>query len=109
VSVPGLDRPDPPTAIFAFNDTLAVGALPAARARGLKVPGPLSIAGFDDALAATLTAPALKTVRQPVAELGHMAAHLLMRFIAGQSIGTMHVELATKLIVRESTAPPAHT
>ncbi len=98
--------PDPPTAIFAFNDNIAIGALQAARARGLRVPDDLSIVGFDDVEHATIVTPALTTVRQPLAEMGRTAVSLLSRFLDGQSFETLHVELATRLVVRDSTAPP---
>jgi LacI family transcriptional regulator len=101
-----LDLPDPPTAIFAFNDNLAIGVLQAARARGLRVPEDLSVVGFDDVEHATVVTPMLTTVRQPLAEMGRTAVSLLVRLLEGQRFETLHVELATRLVVRESTAPP---
>ena len=101
-----LDLPDPPTAIFAFNDDIAIGAIQAARARGLRVPEDLSIVGFDDVEHATIVTPTLTTVRQPLAEMGRTAVSLLNRLLEGQSFETLHVELATRLVVRDSTAPP---
>ena len=101
-----LDLPDPPTAIFAFNDNLAIGVLQAARARGLQVPGDLSVVGFDDVEHATIVTPTLTTIRQPLAEMGRMAVSLLMRLLERQRFETLHVELATRLVVRESTGPP---
>src|SRR5215210_8543351 len=65
-----LDVPERPTAIFAFNDNIAIGAIQAARARGLRVPDDLSIVGFDAVEHATIVTPALTTVRQPLAEMG---------------------------------------
>jgi LacI family transcriptional regulator len=102
-----LQRPEPPTAIFAFNDMLAIGALQAARARGLHVPEDLSIVGFDDTAEASLVTPPLTTVRQPLAEMGRMAVNLLIRILEEQRFEALHVELATKLTLRESTAAPA--
>ena len=101
-----LDLPDPPTAIFAFNDNLAVGTIQAARARGLRVPEDLSVVGFDDSESASLITPALTTVRQPLAEMGRTAVNLLRRLLDGQRIETLHVELGTRLVVRDSSAPP---
>jgi LacI family transcriptional regulator len=101
-----LNLPDPPTAIFCFNDNNAVGAIQAARARGLRVPEDLSIVGFDDVEGATIVTPKLTTVRQPLAEMGRTGVSLLMRMLAGERFETLHVELATRLVVRESTAPP---
>jgi LacI family transcriptional regulator len=102
-----LDRSDPPTAIFAFNDQLAIGAMQAALARGLEVPRDLSIVGFDDTAEAELVTPGLTTVRQPLAEMGRMAVSLLTRLLDNQRLEALHVELATRLIVRSSTAPLA--
>jgi LacI family transcriptional regulator len=101
-----LDLPDRPTAIFAANDNLAVGVLQAARERGLEVPRDLSVVGFDDLSQATIATPALTTVRQPLEELGRLAVSLLLRIIDRQRVEAVRVELATRLIVRESTAPP---
>jgi LacI family transcriptional regulator len=106
-ALPLLDRSDPPTAIFAFNDMLAIGVMQAARMRGIDVPRELSIIGFDDTFEASIVSPPLTTVRQPLAEMGRMAVNLLVRQLQNQSIEALHVELATKLTVRESTAPPA--
>ena len=104
-----LDLPQPPTAIFSFNDNIAIGALQAARARGLRVPEDLSIVGFDDVEHATIVTPPLTTVRQPLAEMGRTAVSLLDRLLERQRVETLHVELATRLVVRESTAPPPPT
>jgi LacI family transcriptional regulator len=101
-----LSLPDPPTAIFAFNDNLAIGAIQAARGRGLRVPEDLSVVGFDDVEHATIVTPSLTTVRQPLAEMGRTAVSLLMRLLERQRFETLHVELGTRLVVRESTAPP---
>jgi len=100
-----LSLPDPPTAIFAFNDMLAIGALQAIRQHGLRVPQDISVVGFDDTYEASIVHPALTTVRQPLAEMGRMAVAQLVRLLQNQRIEALHVELATKLVVRESTGP----
>ena len=100
-----LSLPDPPTAIFGFNDNVAIGALHAARERGLSVPDDLSVVGFDDTEQAVIVTPRLTSVRQPLAELGRMGVSLLIRLIDGQRVDALRVELATQLVVRESTAP----
>jgi len=102
-----LDLPQPPTAIFAFNDSMAVGVIQEARARGLRVPEELSVVGFDDTIEAEVSYPPLTTVRQPLKELGSMAVNLLFRLLAEQWAEPHHVELATRLVVRASTAAPA--
>jgi LacI family transcriptional regulator len=101
-----LDLAEPPTAIFAFSDQLAIGAMQVALARGMRVPEDLSIVGFDDTAEAALFRPALTTVRQPLAEMGRMGVSLLTRLLANRQLEAVHVELATQLIVRDSTAPP---
>jgi LacI family transcriptional regulator len=101
-----LDLPSPPTAIFAFNDGMAIGAVQAAAQRGLQVPRDFSVVGFDDTVEAAISAPALTTVRQPLAELGRTAVSLLLRQLQNRRLEPLRVELETKLVVRDSTAPP---
>jgi len=97
-----LDLAEPPTAIFAFNDLLALGVLRAGHSRGLRVPDDLSV-GFDDLATAALVTPALTTVQQPLAEMGRTATGLLHRLINDQSVDSIRVELETALVVRDST------
>ena len=99
------ELPDPPTAIFAFNDPLAIGAMQSVVGRGLRVPQDVSIVGFDDTVEAEFVTPRLTTVRQPLAEMGRMGVSLLMRLLENRSFESLHVELATQLIVRASTGP----
>jgi len=101
---PLLDLPRPPTAIFAFNDNLAIGAIQAARERGLRVPEDVSVVGFDDSDEAPLLTPALTSVRQPLAEMGRVAVGMLMRLLDGHPVDALTVELPTRLVVRESTS-----
>jgi LacI family transcriptional regulator len=102
-----LDLPERPTAIFAGSDQQALGVYEAARQHGLHVPQDLSIVGFDDLPLARWISPPLTTVRQPLAEMGQVAAAMLGDLIDGTALPTRRVELSTELIVRESTAPPA--
>jgi LacI family transcriptional regulator len=95
-----------PTAIVALNDAMAVGALAAARECGLSVPHDLSIVGFDDVETASITTPALTTVQQPLQGLGRVGADVLWRLLEGQRLDATRIELSTRLIVRDSTAPP---
>lgn len=100
-----LDRPQPPTAIFAVNDLTAIGVMAAARGCGLSVPGELSVVGFNDIpLAAELPIP-LTTVRSPLTQAGRLAAEVAIAAIAGEE---RELEpLPTELVVRETTTAVA--
>jgi LacI family transcriptional regulator len=101
-----LDLPQPPTAVFAGSDETALGVIEAARTRGLRIPEDLSVVGFDDTPVARLAAPPLTTVRQPLREMGAVAVRTALRLAAGEKASSHHVELATELVVRQSTARP---
>ena len=101
-----LDLAKPPTAIFAGSDQQALGVYEAARQRGLRIPEDLSVVGFDDLPAARWVSPPLTTVRQPLADMGRLAAEMLGNLIDGVALHSQRVELSTELIVRESTAGP---
>ena len=100
----GLDQP--PTAIFAANDETALGVVEAARLRGLRVPENLSVVSFDDTDAARVASPPLTVVAQPLRKMGAVALRTALRLAAGERVDSHHVELATELVVRDSTAPP---
>ena len=101
-----LDLPQPPTAIFCFNDLTAIGVINALRERGLNVPRDISVVGFDDLEMSTYYHPALTTVRQPTHQIGKRAVKMLLRLINGDS--TVNAEVVpSELIIRESTAPVA--
>jgi LacI family transcriptional regulator len=102
-----LDLPEPPTAVFAASDETAAGVIEAARARGLRIPEDLSVVGFDDTQVARFASPPLTTVRQPLREMGGVALRTALRLAAGEKLESHHVELATELVVRSSTAPPS--
>ncbi len=93
-----------PTAIFARNDFTAMGALSAARDRGLSIPGDIAIVGFDNVPLSAFTTPPLTTVEQPTAEQGRRAAELLLERIEGE-VEAEHREVSfdCRLIVRAST------
>ncbi|GAA1976420.1 LacI family DNA-binding transcriptional regulator [Isoptericola halotolerans] len=101
-----LDRADRPTAIFAGSDMQAMGVLRAAQELGLRVPADLSVVGYDDLPIARWTSPALTTVRQPLTEMASAATRIVLDLAAGVRPEVTRVNLATELIVRESTAPP---
>lgn len=97
----------PPRAVFVASDAMAVGALKAIRAAGLRVPDDVALVGFDDVPLASAVEPPLTTVRQPIDRLGHLAASLLFDRLAAVTAGTavapaQHVVLPTELIVRAS-------
>jgi LacI family transcriptional regulator len=101
-----LDLHEPPTAVFAASDPIGLGVLEAARERGLSVPRDLSVVGFDDTYLAEHATPPLTTVRQPLQDMGRVALRTLLRLGAGDPPDSHHVELATELVVRQSTTPP---
>lgn len=101
-----LELPDRPTAIFAGSDQQAMGAYQAARLAGMRVPEDLSVVGFDDLPTCKWMSPPLTTVRQPLEEMGRVAARTLIQLLDGRPPLTPRVELATELRVRASTAPP---
>ncbi|WP_329116952.1 LacI family DNA-binding transcriptional regulator [Streptomyces sp. NBC_01465] len=96
---------EPPTALFASSDQMALGAIEALRRRGLRVPEDLSVVGFDDLPEVRWSAPPLTTVRQPLSEMGKVAARTVMRLARGEELDSPRVELATELVLRASTAP----
>lgn len=101
-----LDLKPRPTAIFASNDLSAFGAMDAARERGLSIPDDISIIGFDDIPQASLVYPKLTTVRQPLVQIGQLAARLLLEKIENPEKEARRVTLSTELIIRDSCAPP---
>ncbi len=101
-----LALPEPPTGIVAGNDSQAFGVLQEAGARGLRVPADLSVVGFDDVAVASWATPPLTTVRQPLAAMAATAFRMLRSGPAAGAAEPHHIELATTLIVRESTGPP---
>jgi len=99
----------PPTAIFAANDEMAAGVLTAAHGLGYSVPSALSVAGFDDIFYASITWPALTTIRQPIAEMGDGAAELLLEQILSKKASASGVSSSLsfkyELKIRNSTGP----
>jgi LacI family transcriptional regulator len=102
-----LDRADRPTAIFAASDETALGVTEEARRRGIRVPEDLSVVGFDDTFLAPRATPPLTTVAQPLVEMGRVAVRSLIQLIGDGAVATSHIELATRLVIRDSTAPPS--
>lgn len=100
-----LDLAEPPTAIFASNDVMAMGAMDAVRSRGLRIPDDISILGYDDIPQAELVRPALTTVRQPLEHMGRVATQMLLDMLKKPELHPNRIELPTELVVRSSTAP----
>jgi len=97
---------NPPTAIFASNDVMAMGAMDAVRSRGLRVPEDVSILGFDDIPQAASVRPALTTVHQPLEKMGRVATQMLLDLLKNPEKEISRIELPTELIVRGSTSSP---
>jgi DNA-binding LacI/PurR family transcriptional regulator len=98
-----LESPDPPSAIFAASDTQALGVLTAAHTCGVRVPGQLSVIGFDDVEAAQLLG--LSTVRQPLERTGAEGAGRLCALLRGERIKPLRQQLALEMVPRSSSAP----
>ncbi len=93
----------PPTAILAFNDRMAMGAVRVIHAAGLRVPGDIAVVGFDDIPTAADFNPALTTVHWDGKEVGHVGTQLLLKLIAGERVTEKELILPTRLVVRQST------
>src|SRR5262245_57244249 len=100
-----IDRKQKFSALFAFNDISAIGAIRALRESGLRVPEDISVIGFDDVYAAAFQNPALTTIRQPLYQMGKLAAEHLLKRIAGKSEFPYPqvVTVEPELVIRQST------
>jgi LacI family transcriptional regulator len=101
-----LQAKHPPSAIFAANDLSAFGAMEAIREVELTIPKDISVIGFDDIPQASIAYPKLTTVRQPLSEMGRVAAKLLLEQIAKPATPHQHITLHTQLILRDSCQAP---
>ncbi|MDA8371201.1 MAG: LacI family DNA-binding transcriptional regulator [Nocardiopsaceae bacterium] len=97
---------DPPTAIFAGSDLQAMGLYEAARELGVRIPEDLSVVGYDDLPVARWVGPPLTTVRQPLTEMAEEATRLALALSRGERPANLRLDLATNLVVRQSTAVP---
>lgn len=95
--------PEPPTAIFACNDQLAIGVMLGAKERGIRIPDQLSLIGFDDTILATATYPRLTTVAQPIARMGKTVVDLLIEEIQLGYSRKERILYNPELIIRETT------
>jgi DNA-binding LacI/PurR family transcriptional regulator len=99
-----LARQKPFTALFAYNDISAIGAIRAIQEQGLRVPQDISVIGFDDIPGAAFNNPSLTTVRQPLNRMGEVAAQSLLERIEGKKEYPNEIAIEPELVVRESTA-----
>lgn len=99
-----LGRQKPFTALFAYNDISAIGAIRAIQEQGLRVPQDISVMGFDDIPGANFYSPSLTTVRQPLSRMGEVAAQTLLDRIEGKKEYLPEIAIEPELVVRESTA-----
>jgi len=102
-----LALPQPPTAIFAASDYLALGLLDGLRQRGLSSPSALSLVGFDDAIYSDLITPRLSTIRQSARELGRTAVETLIKLFNDELDVNQVTRIPVEWIARDSVAPPA--
>ncbi len=93
---------NPPTAVFASNDMMAMGVIDAARENGLRVPEDISVVGFDDIYLASQVRPAITTVRQPLEKMGRVAAQMLLEIMRNPGNRKDNLELPTDLVIRNS-------
>lgn len=99
-----LELTEPPTAIFASNDVMAMGVMDAVRNRGLRVPDDISVIGFDNIPQSAMVYPPLTTVQQPLEQMGRVAAQMLINILHNVEKDAGRIELPTELIVRGSTS-----
>ena len=102
-----LSLTEPPTAIFASNDIMAMGVIDAIRSLELRVPEDVSVIGFDDIPQASLIHPALTTISQPLETMGRVATQLLVEILSQPQKKVGKIELPTELIVRNSCQAPS--
>lgn len=97
-----MSLPNRPTAIFASNDMMAFGVMNAVRDQGLKIPGDISVVGFDDIFQSSQTMPGLTTVRQPLEQMGREATRMLLEMMIEREIKPGKIDLPTRLVLRDS-------
>ena len=100
-----LDANPRPTAVFCNNDEMAAGAIAKVNEAGLRVPGDVSIAGFDDIDLARQIWPPMTTVRQPIYEIAKLATNTLVKMLNDEELIDLYHEIPTELVMRKSTAP----
>ena len=104
-----LARKKPFTALFAYNDISAIGAIRAFQEQGWRVPQDISVMGFDDIAGAAFHTPSITTVRQPLTRMGQVAAETLLERIEGKKQYPAEIAIEPELVVRESTGAAKYT
>jgi LacI family transcriptional regulator len=95
------------TALVSYDDIAAIGAIRAIRDQGMRVPEDISVVGFDDIQSAAFQNPSITTIRQPLHEMGTIAARILLQRVRGQSAAPQVLPVLPELVIRESTCPPS--
>ncbi len=95
---------EPPTAVFCYDDMTALGAIRQIHSAGLRVPGDVSVVGFDDLSIVQFTEPPLTTIRQPMSDMGRLAMEAMLDLLGGSG-ATHEIKVRGELIVRASTGP----
>jgi DNA-binding LacI/PurR family transcriptional regulator len=95
------------TALVSYDDIAAIGAIRAIRDQGMRVPEDISVVGFDDIQSAAFQNPSITTIRQPLHEMGTIAARILLQRVRGQSAVPQTLSVLPELVIRESTCPPS--
>jgi LacI family repressor for deo operon, udp, cdd, tsx, nupC, and nupG len=103
-----LSQKQTPSAVFCFNDEMAMGLMEVARDRHLKIPDDLSVVGFDDIRFSRYLDPPLTTITQPMRQIGEGCVQLLLDVLSGRTLARTSVTLPHQLTIRASTAPPRH-
>lgn len=98
-----LTKPERPSAVFAANDEMAIGAMAAIKAAGLTIPGDISVIGFDDIRFAEFTDPPLTTISQPTHEIGKQVMSLMLAMLDNKAPLQQRIELPHRLVTRAST------
>ncbi len=102
-----LNREVPFTAVVCYDDIAAIGAIRAFRDHGLRVPEDISVVGFDDIQSAAFYNPSITTIRQPLHQMGTIAARMLLQRVRGQASVPRMLPVLPELVIRESTCPPS--
>lgn len=103
IAIRMLQLPNPPTAIFATTEPLAIGAMQGVRRFGYRIPEDVSIIGFDNSILSIMCYPQLSTVSQPISTVGEKVVELLIDEINNPTKTKQHIVMTTELIIRDST------